>query len=302
MSSWSATLDAAGIRSKQLRADFTRQRRVVARYRFPQYLAVRLLLPRPATPHLLATTAFMHHTDNLLDQGGSLKERSSAYGRWAEQVREALATERSDHAVLRPVLHTCRTYPNLLRYIENFLDGATTELDFAGFVTEEDYQRYIDAYSLPAFMMVAGVLAPEADEIGYRNACRTYIDGSQRLDFTNDLADDLRAGRLNLPQDLLDRYGVTRDDLVEGRESVGVCSLIAHQLDLACTSLNASRTMVEYLPTAHGGLGRALIGMEEATAEAARGKSTGLLTSSARPAISTAVRLLTREYRQRERR
>ncbi|MFI1677556.1 phytoene/squalene synthase family protein [Streptomyces sp. NPDC020607] len=299
MGSWDAALDAAGVRGERLRADFTRQRRVVARYRFPQYAAVRLLLPRPAVPHLLAATAFMHHTDNLLDGDGSLRERSAAYERWAGQTREALATRHSDHDVLRPLLHACAARPRLARHVEAFLDGAAVELDFAGFGTEADYQRYVDAYSLPAFMLLACVLAPESEPAGYRDACRAFIDGSQRLDFVNDLADDLRTGRLTIPRDVLDRHGVTREDLTARRETPGVRELIARQLDAARTSLGAAHALAGHLPAAHRAFGRALIGMEEATADTARAKGTGLLTSSARPTIPTAVRLLVREYRKR---
>ncbi|WP_409234277.1 phytoene/squalene synthase family protein [Streptomyces sp. PA5.6] len=299
MGSWDAALDAADVRGERLRADFTRQRRVVARYRFPQYAAVRLLLPRPTVPHLLAATAFMHHTDSLLDGEGSLRERTAAYEQWAGQVRAALATGHGDHDVLRPLLHACAARPRLAGHVEAFLDGAAVELDFAGFATEADYQRYVDAYSLPAFMLLADVLAPGAEPAGYRSACRAFIDGSQRLDFVNDLADDLGAGRLNLPRDVLERHGVTREDLVAGRATAGVRELIARELDAACTSLRAAHALVGHLPAAHRAFGRALIGMEEATAGAARAKGAGLLASSAWPAVPAAVRLLVREYRKR---
>ncbi|MFI7319790.1 phytoene/squalene synthase family protein [Streptomyces venezuelae] len=301
MGSWDAALDAAGVRGERLRADFTRQRRVVARYRFPQYAAVRLLLPRSVVPHLLAATAFMHHTDDLLDGEGSLRERTAAYEGWAGQVREALASGRSDHGVLRPVLHACAARPRLARHVEAFLDGAPVELDFAGFATEADYQRYVDAYSLPAFMLLADVLAPEAEPAGFRAACRLFIDGSQRLDFVNDLADDLGAGRLALTRDVLERHGVTREDLVERRETAGVRELVARQLDAARTSLRAAHALVGHLPAAHRAFGRALIGVEEATADAARAKGAGLLVASARPSVPAAVRLLVREYRKRGR-
>ncbi|WP_329536705.1 hypothetical protein OG568_49605 (plasmid) [Streptomyces sp. NBC_01450] len=41
-------------------------------------------------------------------------------------------------------------------------------------------------------MVVAALLGPDGHQAAYRAACRTYIDASQRLDFVNDLAEDLR--------------------------------------------------------------------------------------------------------------
>ncbi|MFI8932576.1 phytoene/squalene synthase family protein [Streptomyces sp. NPDC053474] len=299
MNSWTATLEAAGIDRAELRTDFTRIRRGVSRYRRHQYLAVRLLLPKAVVPHVLAATFFMHHTDTILDGQGTLEERSAAYGRWETLVRAALATERSDHPVLRPLLHTCSAFPRLEHLIEDFLKGGTVELEFDGFATEHDYQDYLDGYSLPAFMVVAGLLAPDTDAPGFRDACRRYIDGSQRLDFVTDLAEDLRAGRLNIPTETLGCHGVTRADLEAHRDSPAVRGLVEHLVGQAQASLAESHAMVEYLPQPHRPMGRALIGMEELTADAARRKGSKVLESSARAAVPAALRLLIREYRRR---
>ncbi|QCX74045.1 Squalene/phytoene synthase [Streptomyces sp. YIM 121038] len=299
MNSWKATLDAAGIDSPELRADFTRLRRVVSRYRRHQYLAVRLLLPGPIVPHVIAATVFMHHTDTILDREGPVEERAAAYERWAELVREALTARQSDHPVLRPLLHTHGAYPRLEHHIKEFLDAGRVDLEFTGFAGEEDYQHYVDAYSLPAFLLVAGLLVPDPDDVGYRGACRRFIDGSQRLDFATDLAEDLRAGRLNIPVRTLERHGVTRADLESHRDSPEVRSLLDELIRQARASLVESRTLVTHLPEAHRPMGRALIAMEELTADAARRKGARLLSSSARASVPAALRLLAREYRRR---
>ncbi|QDQ15945.1 phytoene/squalene synthase family protein [Streptomyces spectabilis] len=299
MNSWKATLDAAGIDDSELRADFTRLRRVVSRYRRHQYLAVRLLLPKAIVPHVIATTVFMHHTDTILDREGPVEERAAAYDRWEKLVGEALTTRRSDHLVLRPLLHTYEAYPRLEHHIKEFLGAGHVDLEFTGFAREEEYQDYIDGYSLPAFMLVANLLAPDADEAGYRGACRQFIDGSQRLDFATDLAEDLRAGRLNVPAQMLERHGVTRADLESGKDSPEVRALLAESIQQAQASLVESYALVTHLPEAHRPMGRALIGMEELTADAARRKGAQLLTSSARASIPAALRLLAREYRRR---
>ncbi|MEW1654755.1 squalene/phytoene synthase family protein [Streptomyces sp. NPDC093707] len=161
MSTWTIALDDAGIHDPQLRADFTRQRSLVARYKRSAYIAVRLLLPRSLGPHLIAAIAFMHHTDNLLDRGPTV-QRVDAYTAWEKEVRQALAAGSSENPVLRSLLHTCARHPCLITHVDDFLATAATDLEFAGFDTELDYQRYLDQYSLPAFMMVASLLAPDA--------------------------------------------------------------------------------------------------------------------------------------------
>ncbi|MFI1258210.1 phytoene/squalene synthase family protein [Streptomyces netropsis] len=302
MHTWDRTLTAAGIGDPRLRADYTRQRDRVSAYRRHAYVAVRLLLPPALVPHVIAATAFMHHTDTLLDAspGGTRTEDSCVV--WEKRVREGLATGTSGDPVLRPLLHTVSVHPRLRGHVEDFLAGAPVDRDFTGFSDEADYQRYVDAYSLPAFMLIACLLlSPDADAGLSHGLCRAYIDGSQRLDFVNDLAEDLRDGRLTLPDDALAHHGVSRTDLEQGRESPGVRALLKALLAQARRDLLTSRRLPDLAPPAHRAFTRAVIALEVLTADAAAAKGTGVLRDAARPSVPAAVGVLVREYRRRGR-
>ncbi|MFD0381609.1 squalene/phytoene synthase family protein [Streptomyces stramineus] len=241
MHPWGRTLTAAGIQSPQLRDDYTRQCALVSAYRRHAYAAVRLLLPTALTPHVIAATAFMHHTDTLLDQGPAEARADGTFTEWEKDVRDGLATGESGHPVLRPLLHTVSAHPRLRGHVEEFLAGAPMDRDFTGFATEADYQAYVDAYSLPAFMLIACLLlATDADPAESRALCRAYIDGSQRLDFVNDLAEDLCDGRLTLPEETLERHGVSRADLTRGHDTPGTRALLADLLARARRDLLAA--------------------------------------------------------------
>ncbi|GGO90609.1 phytoene/squalene synthase family protein [Wenjunlia tyrosinilytica] len=300
MSTWSRALDAAGITDPALRDDYTEQRVLVAGFKRSAYVAARLLLPRPLVPHVIAATAFMHRSDNVLDEG-PLDERTAAYAAWEKQVREGLDTGGSDEPVIRALLHTMTAHPRLRGHVEDYLTTAAADLDFTGFATEADYQAYVDAYSLPAFMLVAGLLAPRDGDgpggsEGYREACRTYIDASQRLDFVNDLAEDLRDGRLTLPEEALAHHGVTRADLESAKDTDGTRALIREALDKARRTLDVSRGLVDRTPPAGRPLVRALIRLDDLTLAAARAEGAGLLRASASPSAPSALRVLAREY------
>ena len=296
MGGWKAALDAAGVRDRGLRGDYTRQRRVVARFRRSSYLAARLLLPGPLLPHVVAATAFMHHADTLLDSGPRA-ERADRWAAWEGRVRDALRTGTGPEPVLRALAHSVAVRPALRGHVAAYLETATTDLDFAGFATEADYQDYLDRYSLPAFMMVAGLLEPDGGSPGFQPACRAYIDGSQRLDFVNDLAEDLSDGRLNLPAEALERFGVTRRALERGESGAGTAALLGDQLDRADAGLAAARGLVDLVAPRGRPLVRALIDIESATARAARARGTGLLRGPAGPPPAVTVRVLLRERR-----
>ncbi|MFI9724067.1 phytoene/squalene synthase family protein [Streptomyces sp. NPDC052396] len=299
MHNWDRTLTLAGIGHPSLRADYTRQRDLVAAYRRHAYAAVRLLLPAALVPHVIAATAFMHRTDTLLDRA---EDEGVSWARWEKEVRAALATGDTTDPELRPLLHTLSVHPALRGPIEDFLTGASLDREFTGFPDEADYQRYVDAYSLPAFMLIASLLlAPDADPLAARQLCRAYIDGSQRLDFVNDLAEDLGSGRLTLPVTTLARHGVSREDLERGRDTAGVRSLLRTLLEQARGDLLAARPLVRLAPPANRAFVRAVIELEVRTADAAQAKDVALLGGSARPPVLTALRVLYREYARRGR-
>ncbi|WP_375461597.1 phytoene/squalene synthase family protein [uncultured Enterovirga sp.] len=59
-----------------------------------------------------------------------------------------------------------------------------------------------------------------------------------------------RQGRLYLPRDLLDRHGVTRDDIVLGRGGPGVVTVLADLRERARTHLATARSLQAALPAA----------------------------------------------------
>ncbi|MFJ8622144.1 phytoene/squalene synthase family protein [Kitasatospora sp. NPDC093550] len=295
MSRWERALDAAGVHDPGLRADYDRQRRQLTRYRREVTVAAGLLLPARTVPHVIAAAAFMHRTDTLLDSG-PLAERRTASTRWQHRVTEALATGRTDDPELRPLLHSADAHPVLRDRVPDFLAATDADLDFTGFATEEEYQAYVDGYSLPGFMVIAALLGPDGDQSAYRAACRTYIDAGQRLDFVNDLAEDLADGRLTIPEETLGEHGVTRDDLEQARDLPAVRALLGDLLDRVDRTLAEGRAVVDLVPAAHRPMVRCLIGVDELTSAAARADRGALLRRSASPAKGAALRLLGREY------
>ncbi|MGA4876846.1 phytoene/squalene synthase family protein [Streptomyces lydicamycinicus] len=297
MATWPKTLDQAGITDPALRRDYSEQRQLVAHYARAEYTAVRLLLPAPLVPDVIAATAFMHHSDNLIDQGPA-EERIAALADWESRVHAALKSGEADRPVLRTLLDTLVRQPQLRQYVEDFLAGAPLEVQTAGFATERDLQHYIDGYSLPAFLLIACLLGDGAPTAPYVAACRTFIEASQRLDFLNDLAEDLAGGRLGIPEELLTRHGLTRTGLTgeDGAAADGLRPLLGDQVRQIRAGLSASYGLVDLVPARNRPFVRALVSIQGLTLRAAARKGTTLLDGSARPQVAAALRVLAREY------
>jgi 15-cis-phytoene synthase len=107
---------------------------------------------------------------------------------------------------------------------EDVIDGVERDLDRPRFRTFDDLRGYC--------LRVASAVGLVCIEIfGYTNAeCRRYaIDLGIALQLTNilrDLGRDLAAGRLYLPLEDLERFGVTEDDLRAGRLTGRVRALL----------------------------------------------------------------------------
>ncbi|MFJ2827671.1 squalene/phytoene synthase family protein [Streptomyces sp. NPDC087263] len=291
MSTWQRSLTAAGVREPQLRNDYDHGRRLVSRFRRSSYLAARLLLPPSVLPHVVAATAVMHHGDNLLDTGPK-PQRIAAWASWELRVRKALETGVADDPLIRTLLHTVAAYPRLREVVEEYLSTAGAELEFTGFVSEADYQAYVDAYSLPAFMLVAVLLGPEDVDGRYRAMCRTLIDGSQRLDFVNDLAEDVAEGRPGIPAQTLASFSVTVADLVAGHEPPGLRLLVEHEVSAARAALKAARELPFQVSAPGHALLNAFVEIELLTADAALARGAALLHGSASPPLLGTLRVL----------
>jgi 15-cis-phytoene synthase len=108
--------------------------------------------------------------------------------------------------------------------LDDVIDGVEIDLDRRRFATFDDLRNYC--------LRVASAVGLVCIEIfGYTNsACRQYaIDLGVALQLTNilrDLGRDLSAGRLYLPLEDLDRFGVTESDLRAGHVTAPIRALL----------------------------------------------------------------------------
>ncbi|PKV82646.1 squalene/phytoene synthase family protein [Streptomyces sp. TLI_146] len=299
MTTWPHTLDRAGITSPVLRDAYSAQRGLVARYARAEYTAVRLLLPAPLVPHVITATAFMHHSDTLIDQG-PLHQRLSAHANWSTRTRAALAGS-PDHVdpLLAALRHTTLAYPQIRPRISSYLKGGELEASWTSFATEDDFQTYVDAYALPAFMIIASLVTPPHEPDAFEAGCRTFILASQRLDFLEDLAEDLQSGRSGIPDQTLTDHGLTREGLLKRPDPVRMQSLIRHHAALIRRDLAAAAHLEGLVQIPHRPFLRALVQLQSARLAAAESHGPKLLESAPKAPVGRASLILLRAIASR---
>jgi phytoene/squalene synthetase len=90
---------------------------------------------------------------------------------------------------------------------------------------------------------VVGLATPE--RVRWSDAVCT---GLQLVEHWQDVGEDARRGRVYLPRDERERFGVSHDDLLAPSASAGLRALIAHQLDAVTSRLAAGGPLARSLP------------------------------------------------------
>ncbi|MFJ2060020.1 squalene/phytoene synthase family protein [Streptomyces sp. NPDC087908] len=295
---WKRALDRAGVREPRLRRDYTEQRAAVRRFTTAEYMAARLLLPAALLPHVVAAVAFMHDTDDRIDRG-TPDERAAALTEWDGLVRKSLAEGDSTLPalpVLRCLARTAESHPGIRAHVDDFLRGCEREVAWRTIADDEELRRYVQEYSLPALMLTAGLLAPEdaATRTAFTEGCHVLMRAMQRIDFLEDLPEDVRGGRHGIPLDALARHGA---DVTVPGPALG--RLVEEQADRAAADLTAAAPLPSLVAPPYRPFVRALVGVQRLRLDGVRRAGASLATRTSGPSVQAAALLLLREATRR---
>ena len=218
-------LDAAGITDPALREAYERCRRLNAAHGKTYYLAT-LLLPPAKRPHVHALYGFARYADELVDD---LDHADPArLISWGDQFLADLDRGDSDHPVSRAAIHTAQTWGIGRDTFDAFLASMRMDIDVTGYPTYADLEHYMHGSAAVIGVQMVPILEPlDPRATGH---ARTLGEAFQMSNFIRDVADDLRRGRVYLPADDLDRFGVTRADLAPGPTPPQVRELLAFEV------------------------------------------------------------------------
>jgi phytoene synthase len=228
-------LDAAGITDPALRASYEQCRRLNARHGRTYYLAT-LLLPAAKRPYVHALYGFARYADEIVDDlASSLTDEQKAdwlvgWGsRFLAEVRES-GTEPPAHPVSRAVVDTVRRWDIPLSHFEDFLASMRMDLTVADYPTYDDLLKYTWGSAAVIGLQMVPVLEPVVP----RELAEPYaVDlgvAFQLSNFIRDVGEDLRRGRVYLPGEDLEHFGVDRERLARGVVDSPLRRLLAYEI------------------------------------------------------------------------
>ncbi|MGH8901251.1 MAG: phytoene/squalene synthase family protein [Egibacteraceae bacterium] len=187
-------------------------RRMNAAHGRTYYFATRFL-PASKRRHVHALYGFARYADDLVDHmdlswGPSRRRR--ALEAWSARFLTGLETGHTEEPVLAAVLDTVRELGIPHDDLRAFLTSMAMDLEVTRYPTYEDLYVYVygSAAVIGSMMLpVLGSIHPSA-----RDRAMDLGIAFQLTNFLRDVAEDWDRGRIYLPLEDLDRFGVTERD------------------------------------------------------------------------------------------
>jgi phytoene synthase len=189
-----------------------------------------LFLPAERRRAITALYAFCREVDDAVDECDDARVAAEALARWRAELGELYAG-RPRHPVTRALQAVLPRFDLPRERLLEIIDGMEMDLGEA---------RYADFAALSLYCHraagVVGLLAAEIFGYADRRTQQYAHDLGMAFQLTNilrDVGEDARRGRIYLPRDESERFGVTAGDLLAARRSDGFCRLMGFQIERA---------------------------------------------------------------------
>jgi phytoene synthase len=216
------------------------------------------VLPGAQCRAMCALYAFLRVSDDLTDGPEQAAEKQTALEGWRRQFERMLAGEYV-HPLHPAFHHAVEKYAIPRQYLDAVLDGVEMDLFQDRYATFADLYRY--CYRVASAVGLACIhIWGFADERAKEYAEKAGI-GFQLTNILRDLREDKARGRIYLPQEDLERFGYSREQLHCGDRNEAFRALMHFQVERARGYYAAAQPLGILLPPA----GRAVFRVMEGT-------------------------------------
>ena len=207
----------AGVAPGDLPAAYEHCRLVNKHYGKTYYFSTRFF-PLPVRPAVHALYAWVRYPDEWVDNPGGvpLAEQERKLCDWRDATALAIKTGKSDHPVLFAWADAARQHQVPVSYMRDFMEAMTMDLTVARYPRFSDLQQYTwGSASVVGLMMCHLVGATDPAAVPHATSLGLAM---QLTNFLRDVGEDWQGrGRIYLPLEDLERFGVTEADIAAGR-------------------------------------------------------------------------------------
>jgi len=202
------------------------------------------VLPRPKRLAVAALYAFARRVDDIADDPKlGVEERRRGLEACRVAV-EALPEAPADDPVLVALADATARYPVPRAALRDLVSGGLMDAEKFRYASWEELREYCRCVAGAVGLACTAVYGPR-DSAGAEPRAEALGLALQQINIMRDVAEDWRLGRIYLPQDELERFGVSESDVAAGRLTPAWHGLMGHQ---AARADSLMRGGLELLP------------------------------------------------------
>jgi phytoene synthase len=179
---------------------------------------------------MCALYSFLRVTDDLSDGPGTPAEKRGPLADWRRRLDQALKGQYS-HPLHSAFHHTMSVHGIPREYLEAVLDGVAMDLEPVVYATFADLYGY--CYRVASAVGLACIHIWGFQDAQAKKYAESSGIGFQLTNILRDLGEDAARGRIYLPQEDLDRFGYTADQLRQGQQDERFRDLMRFQVERA---------------------------------------------------------------------
>lgn len=174
------------------------------------------VLPGPRRRAMCALYAFLRITDDIADGPESAEAKQASLARWSLDIDRALAGDYR-HSLFPAFHHTAVTYAIPREYFDAVLEGVRMDQTRSSYATFADLYQY--CYRVASVVGLCCIhIWGFADERAKVHAEKAGI-AFQLTNILRDLGEDAARQRIYLPQEDLERFGCTAEQIARGERN-----------------------------------------------------------------------------------
>jgi squalene synthase HpnC len=195
---------------------------------YENFPVVSWVLPQDLHPHFNSVYAFCRWADDLGDEVGD-PQRSLALLQWWRRKLADCFNGHARHPVFVALGPTIQAYNLPIQPFEDLISAFEQDQTVTEYETFSQLLDYCQRSANPVGRLVLMLFRKRGEEqFAWSDSICT---GLQLANFWQDVARDLDIGRIYLPAEDRDRFGVTREDLLARRTTSGFLDLMRFQVE-----------------------------------------------------------------------
>jgi squalene synthase HpnC len=203
-----------------------------------------VVLPAAVRSHFHAIYAYCRFVDNIGDE--AVGDRLALLDRLSDDLALIWAGDEPELPVLRRLAPTVRACDLPAEPFERLVEANRQDQRVTRYATFADLVQYCTLSADPVGRMVLGVFGlATPDRVVLSDRICTAL---QLVEHWQDVAEDLAAGRIYLPLEDLDAFGVTEADLAARVAGPAVRHLMAFEVARARTVMDQGAPLVSMVP------------------------------------------------------